>query len=70
MSGEHRLAPALARPGEGEGRGVRFVRWGLGGVVKKKSFYGAQMIARRFLFTFDLPLSPPKNDRAKWWKGV
>lgn len=28
------------------------------------------MNARRFLFTFDLPLSPPKNDRAKGLEGV
>lgn len=27
------------------------------------------MNARRFLFTFDLPLSPPKNDRANGWRG-
>lgn len=40
----------------------------MGGQEKEKSFYGAQMNARRFLFTFDLPLSPAKNDRAKGWK--
>lgn len=72
MSGECCPAPALARPGEGEAGGeVGVVGRGARVVKKKKSFYGAQMNACRFLFTFDLPLSPPKNDRAKggWKKG-
>lgn len=71
MSGERCLAPALARPGEGERRVARLVEGVGGGMLKKKkSFYGAQMNARCFLFTFDLPLSPTKMTERMGGRGV